>query len=211
MTMYKFILVVLIFIFSLFRLHSQTTATPDKSLKFFNKTEAGVSFGIGSFKTDIINGTQKKIKNDELVITFQTINGVKYMNRLGLGASIGFEKWRNGFFWPLYCFVSFDMKPGDNTFFANIYFGYSFGTRYATTFYKDGTGAFGLSIGVGYKMKVANKINFMYEIFYKYQSIESSYGVYVSDSIGKPAILRSTVDYKVPLHFAGFKIGVIIP
>jgi hypothetical protein len=185
--------------------------TSEKSLKYFNKTEAGVSFGIGSFKTDIINGTQKKIKNDELVINFQTINGVKYMNRLGVGISVGLEKWRNGFFWPIYGVITFDLKPADNTFFADLYLGYSIGNRYATTFYKDGTGAFGLSVGVGYKMKVAGKINFMYEVFYRYQAIESSYGIYVSDSVGKTPILRSTVDYKVPLHFAGFKIGVIIP
>jgi hypothetical protein len=211
MTMNKSILAVLFCILLSAGSYAQPTSTPDKSLKYFNKTEAGISFGIGSFKTDIINGIQKKIKNDELVVTFQTINGVKYMNRLGLGVSVGFEKWRNGFFWPIYGYVGFDLKPTDNTFFADLYLGYSIGNRYGNTFYKDGAGAFGLSIGVGYKMKVAGKINFMYEIFYKYQALESSYDIKVSDSTGKPPILRSTVDYKVPLHFAGFKIGVIIP
>jgi len=210
MTSIKVILSGLFFIFLSIGSHSQTNEYSDKSLKFFNKTEFGASFGIGSFKTDIIDGTQKKIKNDELVITLQTINGVKYMNRLGLGASIGFEKWRNGFFWPLYAFVGYDFKPTGNTFFTNIYLGYSFGTRYGTTHFEDGQGAFSFSIGVGYKMNVANKINFMYEVFYKYQSLESSYGVFISDSNHVPRKIR-TVDYKVPLHFAGFKIGVVIP
>jgi len=210
MTKYKFILVGCFFILLFFRSPSQTVSNSDKSLKFFNKTEFGASFGIGSFKTDIIDGTQKKIKNDELIITLQTINGVKYMNRLGLGASIGFEKWRNGFFWPLYGFVSYDFKPGDNSFFTDIYLGYSFGTRYSTTHFEEGQGAFSFSIGIGYKMKVAGKINFMYEVFYKYQSMESNYNVYISDSVKVLHKIR-TVDYKVPLHFAGFKIGVIIP
>lgn len=211
MTKYKFILAGLFFALFSLQSHAQTANTSDKSLRFFNKTEGGVFFGIGSFKTDIENGRQKKIKNDELVIFFQTINGVKYMNRLGLGVSVGFEKWRNGFFWPIYGYISCDLKPTDNTFFANVYLGYSIGTKYAQPPYStyDGTGAFGLIVGVGYKMKVAKKINFMYEIFYRYQSVDSRYGVYVLDTTGRHLV--NTVDYKIPLHFAGFKIGVIIP
>jgi len=211
MTRFKFILAGLFFFLVVSQSNAQTTPnTSDKSLKFFDKTELGVSFGIGSFKTDIVDGTQKKIKNDELIVTFQTINGVKYMNRLSLGVSVGFEKWRNGFFWPIYGYAGFDFKPTGNTFFTNIYLGYSIGTRYGTTYFEDGTGAFGLSVGVGYKMKVAGKIYFMYEIFYKYQSLESTYGVYVTDTNNIPQKTRS-VDYKIPLHFAGFKIGVTIP
>jgi len=181
-------------------------ASTDKSLKFFNKTEAGISFGIGSFKTDIALGTQKKIRNDEIVITFQTINGVKYLNRIALGVSVGVEKWQNGLFWPIYGYLGVDLKPVDNTFFANAYLGYSIGTRYATTNYHQGSGGFALSIGIGYKMKVAKKIKFMYEIFYKYQSVESTYTAQY-DTIRPPR----EVDYKVPLHFAGFKLGICIP
>lgn len=196
-----------------FRSNSQTNAeTPaaDKSLKFFNKTEVGISFGIGSFKTKLVDGVRTKIRNDELIVTFQTINGVKYMNRLSLGASVGFEKWRNGFFWPIYGYIGFDFKPTGNTFFTNVYLGYSIGTRYATTHFEEGTGAFAFSIGVGYKMKIANKICFMYEIFYKYQALESSYGEYVTDTNHIQHLIK-TVDYKIPLHFAGLKIGITIP
>ena len=201
-----------LFFFLLAGSHAQTDAPKEKSLKFFNKTEAGVSFGIGSFKTDVVNGTQKKIKNDELVINFQTINGVKYMNRLGLGLGVGFEKWRNGFFWPIYGVITFDLKPADNTFFADLSLGYSIGTRYATTFFEEGTGAFALSVGIGYKMKVAGKIHFMYEVFYRYQSINSSYFNIVDTMVDSVKVqIKTRYDYTVPLHFAGFKIGVIIP
>ncbi len=195
------------------RSNSQTnpeTPSSDKSLKFFNKTEVGISFGIGSFKTKSVDGVRTKIRNDELIVTFQTINGVKYMNRLSLGASVGFEKWRNGFFWPIYGYIGFDFKPAGSTFFTNVYLGYSIGTRYATVHFEEGTGAFAFSIGVGYKLKVANKICFMYEIFYKYQALESAYLVEVTDSDNIPQLVK-TVDYKVPLHFAGLKIGITIP
>jgi len=192
-------------------LFPQTTVS-DKSLKFFNKTEAGVSFGIGSFKTDQVNGVQKKIRNDEIVIVFQTINGFRYVDKLGIGVSIGVEKWQNGLFWPLYGFISYDLKPADNTFYADLYLGYSFGTRYATTFYQEGHGGFGLSIGIGYKMKIASKVKFMYEIFYRYQSIESSYYRYTDIKKDSGTVRTQTqVDYKIPLHFAGFKIGITIP
>jgi len=184
---------------------AQNTST-DKSLKFFNKTEAGISFGIGSFKTDIVMGTQKKIRNDEIVVTFQTINGVKYLNLISLGLSVGVEKWQKGLFWPIYGYLGVDLKPSDNTFFANAYFGYSIGTRYATTNYHQGSGGFAMSIGIGYKMKVAKKIKFIYEVFYKYQSIESSYTAQY-DTIRAPR----EVAYKVPLHFAGFKLGICLP
>ncbi len=188
-------------------LSAQTT---EKSLKFFNKTEAGVSFGIGSFKTDVINNDQKKARNDEIVITLQTINGVKYMDHLGVGLSFGVEKWSNGLLWPLYAYISYDLKPSDNTFYGAVYLGYAFGTRYKTSFFEQGKGAFGLSIGLGYKMKIAKNLAFMYEIFYKYQAIESNYNIWVTDTMNVKKLIRN-VDYKVPLHFAGFKIGICFP
>jgi len=185
-------------------------STKDKSIRYFNKTDAGVSFGLGSFKTDIVKGVQKKIRNDELVITVQTTNGIKLFNKLCVGLSLGIEKWRNGFFYPILAYLGYDLKAKDNTFFGGVYLGYGLGTRYATTYYHEGSGAFAFSIGLGYKMKVGKSIKFLYEIFYKYQALESSYNVYtaLNDSTLSPPRL---VDYKIPLHFAGFKIGVIIP
>ncbi len=198
------------FVFCLLNGLLLSAQTNDKSLKYFNKTEAGVSFGLGSFKTDIYNNVQKKIRNDEIVITFQTINGLKYMNQLGVGLSFGVEKWQNGLFWPLYAYISYDLKPADNTFYGAIYLGYAFGTRKQTSFYEEGKGAFGLSIGLGYKMKIAKNLRFMYEIFYKYQAISSNYNVWYTDSANVKKLIR-TEEYKVPLHFAGFKIGICFP
>jgi len=182
----------------------------DHSLKYFNKTEGGVSFGLGSFKADVVNNLQKKVRNDEIVITFQTINGLKYMDLLGIGLSLGVEKWQNGLFWPLYAYLSYDLKPADNTFYAALYLGYVFGSRKKTSLYEEATGGFGMSVGVGYKMKIAKKLRFMYEIFYKYQATGSSYNVWVTDSTNVRKLIRTT-DYKVPLHFAGFKIGICFP
>ena len=185
------------------------TENEDKSLKFFNKTEAGISFGIGSFKTDIYNGIQKNVRNDEIVVTFQTINGFKYMNKVAIGLSVGAELWQNGLFWPIYGYLGYDFKPAENTFFANVYIGSAPGNREATSFYHEGKGAFAFCIGVGYKMKVAKKLTFMYEVFYKYQAIESYYNSYFerNDSI----ISTTKVDTKIPLNFAGFKIGICFP
>jgi hypothetical protein len=182
-----------------------------KTLRYFNKTEAGVSFGIGSFQTDIVNGIRKSVRNDEIVIAFQTINGIKYKNKLGLGVSLGIEKWQNGLFWPVSGYLSYDLKPEGNTFFGNIYLGSGIGTRYATSFYEQGKGGFTFSIGLGYKMNVARKLHFMYEIFYKYQSVGSTY---IMETINKydSVIYRSSpIEYKIPLHFAGFKIGICFP
>ena len=182
----------------------------DRSLKYFNKTEGGISFGLGSFKTDMYNGIQKKVRNDEIVVTLQTINGFKYMNKIAVGVSIGAELWQNGLFWPVYGYLGYDFKPADNNFFTNVYIGYAPGKRDPTSFYHyEGKGAFAFSIGVGYKMKVAKKLKFMYEVFYKYQAIESSYDMIYSrnDSI----ISTKKVDYKIPLSFAGFKIGICFP
>ena len=181
----------------------------DRSLKFFNKTEAGVSFGIGSFKTDIYEGIQKKIKNDELVVGLQTINGFKYMDRLGVGVSIGVEKWRNGLFWPVYGYIGYDFSRSESRIYAGVYLGYAFGTRYSTTYYQEGKGTFALSLALGYRMKLSKSLCLIYEAFYRYQSLESSYNVYVK--VNDSTQPKTSVDYKVPLHFAGLKIGVSFP
>jgi hypothetical protein len=178
------------------------------TFKYFNQTEAGVSFGLGSFQTDNYMGARKSVRNDEIVITLQNINGFMVGNHVGIGVSIGVEKWQHGLFWPLYGYLQYHFKPEGNTFFAAAYMGYAWGTREATSFYQEGTGAFAFSIGIGYKMKVSNKVDFMYQVFYKYQAIESKYTVYYDDSIPPHT---SVVDYKIPLSFAGLKIGVVFP
>ncbi len=187
-------------------------AKKPSSVKFFNKTEAGVSFGIGSFSTDVVNGVQKKIRNDEIPIVLQTTNGIMYMDRLALGVTVGAERWTNGFFWPVYGYLGYDFKPAANSIFANVYLGYGFGTRNATTYIQKGTGGFSFSIGVGYKMFVTKKLKFMYEVFYKYQSLESSYSRIVDVKTDTITVRKTTtVDYTVPMHFMGFKIGISIP
>lgn len=187
-------------------------AKKPSSVKFFNKTEAGVSFGIGSFPTDVVNGIQKKIRNDEMPIVLQTTNGIMYMDRLALGVTVGAERWTGGFFWPVYGYLGYDFKPAANSIFANIYLGYGIGTRYSTTYVQEGTGAFSFSIGVGYKMFVTKKLKFMYEVFYKYQAVESTYSRIVDVQVDTLTVRKtSLVEYKVPLHFMGFKIGITIP
>jgi hypothetical protein len=205
--------IILVFVFLLTGvcLFAQTE-NEDKSLKYFNKTEAGISFGLGSFKTDMYNGIQKKVRNDEIVVNFQTINGFKYMNKIFVGVSVGAEVWQNGLFWPVYAYLGYDFKPADNTFFADVYIGSAPGNRDATSYYHAGKGTFAFSIGLGYKMKVAKKLKFMYEIFYKYQSIESSYDYKTEYELNDSIFSTSrTVDYKIPLHFAGFRIGICFP
>jgi hypothetical protein len=181
----------------------------DRSLKYFNKTETGVSFGIGSFKTDVYNGIQKSVRNDEIIATFQTVNGFKYMNKVAIGLSVGAEVWQNGVFYPVCAYLGYDFKPADHNFFANIYLGYAYGDRDSTSFYNKGTGALAFSIGIGYKMQVTKKLKLMYEVFYKYQAMESYYSSFYirNDSI----IAATKIDYKIPLSFAGFKIGICFP
>lgn len=187
-------------------------AKKPSSIKFFNKTEAGVSIGIGSFKTDVVDGVQKKVRNDDIPIVLQTTNGIMYMDRIALGVTIGAERWSNGFFWPVYGYLGYDFKPAANSIFANVYLGYGFGTRYATTYVHEGKGDFSFSIGIGYKMFVTKKLKFVYELFYKYQSLESSYTRYTEIETDTGKIQKSAViDYTLPLHFMGFKIGITIP
>lgn len=180
----------------------------DRSLKYFNLTSAGVSIGLGSFKTDIYEGIQKKIKNDELVISLQTLNGVKYMDRLGIGVSVGMEHWRDGFFWPVYGYLGYDFGKEENRVYAGVYLGYAFGTRDSTTYFNKGTGAFAMSLTLGYRMKLARSLFLMYELFYKYQALESTY--YVHTQVNDTTSITS-YDYKVPLHFVGFRIGLSFP
>jgi len=189
--------------------HPQENPSEDRSLKYFNKTETGFSIGIGSFKTDVVNGIQKSVRNDEIVFTVQTVNGFKYMNKIGLGLSLGAEIWQNALLWPIYGYLSYDAKPAGNTFFANIYIGSAIGKRNATSFYQEGKGAFALSIGIGYKMKLSKKLRFMYEVFYKYQALESSYNNILMDA--DSVVVTRKVDYTVPLNFAGLRLGICFP
>ena len=187
--------------------YSQDTTYQGHTLKYFNKTEAGFSFGLGSFNTDVVNGIQRTVKNDELVFTLQTINGFKYMNKLAVGISFGAEIWHDALLWPICVYIGYDFKPADNTMFANIYLGSAMGKRNATSYFHEGTGAFALTLGVGYKMRVSKKLRFSYEVFYKYQALNSSY----DNSLTKTDTVTRTINYTVPLNFAGFKIGINFP
>ncbi|MFH1161303.1 MAG: hypothetical protein V1733_10205 [bacterium] len=182
-------------------LFSQVT-TSDRTFGYFNKTEAGFAFGVGSFKTDIYQGVQKSIKNNELVFSLQTINGIQHQGRVGIGVGVGVEKWKKGLFFPVFGHLFYDVKPKDNTFFGSLGLGSSIGTRDSTSFYHKGTGAFIAQVGIGYKMKVFKRLRFYYEVFFKYQAILSSYSNEYNDSISV------IVDYKVPNYFLGFRIGI---
>jgi len=185
------------------------TAKHPSQLKFFNKTEAGVSFGIGSYNTDIVNGVQKKIRNDEMPIVLQTITGLKYKDEFAVGLSVGADRWSRGCFWPVSGYFGYDFRPADKTIYANIYLGYAFGTRNSTTYYQQANGGFSFSVGVDYRIRVAKKILFQYEVFYKYQSLSSSYNRYYN--VQQDSVKYTTTSYTFPLHFIGFKIGITLP
>lgn len=176
-----------------------------RTFNYFNRTEAGISFGVGSYKADVLNGVQKRLKNNELVLAFQTVNGIAYHGRVGLGLGIGVELWKDGLFFPLFGQLHYDLKPRDNTFFGQVSLGSGIGTRYSTSFYQQGSGGLMFQAGIGYKMKVYKRLRFYYEVFYKYQSVYSAYEDKVSTT---DTTYSRNVDYKVPMNFVGFKIGI---
>jgi len=176
-----------------------------RTFNYFNRTEAGVSFGVGSFKTDVLNGVQYTNKNNEIIVAFQTINGIAYHGRIGLGIGVGVETWRDGLFFPIFGQLYYDLKPRDKTFYGQVSLGSGIGTRYSTSFVQEGTGGLMFQLGIGYKMKVFKRLRFYYEVFYKYQSVNSAYEDKISTS--DTTIIRN-IDYKVPLNFLGFKIGI---
>jgi hypothetical protein len=173
--------------------------------QYFNKTEAGIGLGFGSFSTDNIRGYEKKVKNDQKSFSGETINGVIISGRAGLGVGLGVEFWDNGLFYPVFAHFFYDLKKADNTPFAYINLGEAFGTRYSTYYYERGKSGFLFTVGAGYKMKVAKSVQFEYELFYQYQAVQSNYKTYY-DTV--PTHFTTT-DYKVPYNFAGFKIGVL--
>ena len=175
------------------------------SLEYFNKTEIGTALGFGKFNGDIDSGfTQRKLKNDQLIFPIQTINGFIISGRVGIGLGLGVEIWKEGLFYPVFGHIYYDFKAADNTFFAGMNLGTAIGTRNATSYYPSGKGGFLFSLGVGYKMKVLKRLQFEYELFYRYQAIESYYTVYYDAARTK----FTQVDQKVPYNFAGFKIGI---
>jgi hypothetical protein len=175
------------------------------TLQYFNKTEIGIGIGFGSFGVDDIRGYTKKVKNDQIIITPQTINGLVISGRAGLGIGVGAEVWQHGMFYPVFAHFFYDLKPGDNTLFAFINLGEDYGKRDATFYYQEGKGGFLFCIGAGYKMKIGKRLQFEYSLFYRYQAIQSQYRTYY-DTV--PTHFTTT-DYKVPYNLAGFKIGVI--
>jgi len=178
-----------------------------RGLTYFNKTEAGIGIGFGKFKTDIYYGYQKTVKNDQVTISVQTINGIVISGRAGLGVGLGAEFWQKGMFYPVFAHLFYDFKPSGNTPYAYVNLGEAFGRRDSTYYYASGKGGFLFSIGAGYKMKIGKRFQFEYELFYRYQSIQSTYRNHylAADSTEQ----SSTADIKVPYHFAGFKIGVL--
>lgn len=197
-----FLFIVLFFLSGQLRPQEHSGST---TMKYFNKTEIGTAIGIGTFKGDIDSGSvQRKINNNQMIFPVQTINGFNFSGKLGLGIGVGVEFWEEGFFVPVFAHVYYDLKPDGNTFFGSMNLGKAIGTRYATSYYAEGKGGLLFSLGLGYKMVVWKRLKFLYELFYRYQSIESYYTVYYDAARTK----YSTVDDKFPYHFAGFKIGI---
>jgi hypothetical protein len=187
------------------RLVTAQEPSTDKSAKYFNQTELGIGFGVGKFKTDITPQGQYTVKNNEIPISLQTINGFIFSDRIGVGLGIGVEKWQHGLFFPLFGQLTYYFKAEEQGFFVSGNIGYGFGKRDSTSIYHAGTGALTAGLSLGYRMKVAKRLQFMYEFYYKYQAIESNYSVFYSDSTRQDAL----IDYKVPMNFLGFRIGVI--
>jgi hypothetical protein len=173
-----------------------------------NLTEAGLGFGIGKFKTDVINGYQLTTKNNELFFLIHTINGVKIQDRAFLGLGIGYELWQHGSFVPIFGHLSYDLQKKENPFVLSINLGYSIGTRGSTSDYQSGKGGFMAGIGLGYRQKISRTLKFIYEVFYKFQAINSSYNTIVTDSVGKVKYSHNS-DYSVPNHFVGLSIGIV--
>ena len=192
----------------LFKLVSGQNPSERPGFQYFNKTEAGIGIGIGNFKTDLYpNGFQKSVRNDQIIISPQTINGFVISGRVGLGVGLGVEIWEKGLFYPVFAHLFYDFKAADNTPFAYINLGEAFGKRDSTHFYASGTGAFLFSIGAGYKMKVGKRFQFEYELFYRYQAVQSTYRSYYTAADSTTHF--SPIDYKVAYHFAGCKIGIL--
>jgi|WetSurMetagenome_2_1015567.scaffolds.fasta_scaffold40554_3 hypothetical protein len=177
----------------------------EKSARYFNQTELGIGFGVGKFNTDITPQGQYTVKNNEVPISLQTINGFIFNERIGAGLGLGVEMWKDGLFFPLFGQLTYYFKAEEKGFFVSGNIGYGFGTRDSTSIYHAGTGALTAGVSLGYRMKVAKRLQFMYEFYYKYQAIQSSYSIYYSDSTRQDAL----IDYKVPMNFLGFRIGVI--
>jgi hypothetical protein len=167
------------------------------SVKYFMQANAGVGIGLGYFKQNVINGYQVRLKNDELFYSITAVNGILLNNRTGLGIGVGVQPWTDGLFFPVFLHAFYNLGPKENTFYGAASLGYSFGTRYATVHYESGTGGLMLGLAIGYKMNVLKRLKFEYEAFYNYQSVSSRY--YFNTLL---------VDYTVPYHFAGFRIGV---
>ena len=172
-----------------------------KSLKYYNRSEAGFAFGVGDFEGNIDSLGRETIKNNEIILSFQTINGLIFNDRVTLGAGLGVEKWQNGLFFPLFGQLTYFLKPVENTFFADASVGYGFGSRDATSYHNKGEGALLFSFGLGYIRNVSKRLQFHCEAFYKYQALESSYNVTTADT-------SWTVNYKVPLNFIGLRVGI---
>jgi hypothetical protein len=186
------------------RLSGQTSDS-SISIKFFTKADVGVGIGLGYFKTDITSkGYQLKIRNDEILYTVNSINGILFSERTGLGIGVGIQPWKDALLFPVFLHLFYDLEPKENTFYGTISAGYSFGKRYSTVFYESGTGGFMFNIGIGYKSKISKRVKFEYGVFYNYQAIKSKYYIH-SDSANIPPV---EVNYTVPYHFAGFKLGL---
>ncbi|MGA3013434.1 MAG: hypothetical protein ABSD71_05310 [Bacteroidales bacterium] len=177
----------------------------NSTLKYFNKTEVGIGIGFGSFGTDNVLGYVKKAKNNQIIVSPQTINGIVISRRADLGVGLGAEFWEKGMFYPVFAHFSYDFKLTDNTPFAYIDLGEAFGKRDSTASYESGSGGLLFRIGVGFKKRIGKRFQFEYEIFYRYQAITSNYRTYY-DTIPSH---YTTTQYKVPYNFAGFKIGVM--
>lgn len=177
----------------------------NSTLKYFNKTEVGIGIGFGSFGTDNILGYVKKAKNNQIIVSPQTINGIVISGRIGLGVGVGLEFWQKGMFYPVFAHLSYDFKLSDNTPYAYFNLGEAFGKRDSTSSYESGTGGLLFSLGVGFKKRIGKRFQFEYELFYRYQAILSNYRTYY-DTIPSH---YTTTQYKVPYNFVGFKIGVM--
>lgn len=200
------IIILLLFSFGFSGVYSQSP-TPPPTYRYFNETDAGIAFGLGQFKTNIVNGSQEKIKNDQTVYSVQTINGVLISDRAGIGIGVGAEFWSNAMFYPVFAHLFYNFKASGSTPFAAVSLGEAFGKRDSTQNYPSGKGGFYAGLSGGYKMKAGKHFFIEYEAFYRFQSVRSTYlDIYVAKD---ESLHSATVNYNVPYHFFGIRIGMV--
>ena len=178
--------------------------------RFVYMTSVGILSGVGNLEF----GGRNLPNNKNYIIDLHQLIAYQFNPYVTTGIGAGIDVWKRTAFIPIYAHVDVDFtdKPVSPHFFANI--GYAFKwyvssqPEKVTKVIHGGVTGIQAESGIGVKIKMKERLEFLLMAHYKLQQSDIKYSVVDPDGINYSSITTNRAQ-KMFYHFVGIKVGVL--